>query len=1608
MAEQEGREEQQTAVRQSFSLADQSSREPGAPEAAPPYQKPYLTPPETSGDTGFSPAKSAYSPTRHASSPFGGRPGIRAKMYDTPPDSTAGSVSGLSLASSSFLNAGTPGRAGVQDRPSPLSSPSRWQHDTAASLDEGQQLIGDMHRASEITLRNEAQPVQGHSEATYEPSMGAASQATVQEHRQEEAQAEADGSPAHPTGKLAGPVVPRLDIPSPPKLPMPAQALPGQLEDHSLNLAAPPAANQAQPRTAAAHEVQSSTYAEDELLRQLESAIAGRDDSTTDRSLATAEASVDDLGTQGSTMSEQAGTPPARNAEAETLQRAPPMSHQQPAGPATPYAELLPPAIAVVPEMAESADLSLQFAAASRQLQSDMSDLKRSLENLDIGGVDGVPVAAGLLGRSTQYAADSPFSHAPDPAFQLFPPPSPPEPRHAGQSDGDLAAFLTGLRGKYGMTSTSRQRGSVEVAETSLQRLPTSPVRQPPQQAQQQQTEAAASPATTAGQHADWQALNQLLRDNGFSGMPLPQPGQDGQPGGPPASAALPLEALHAAFVGVLRQYDRWAHLVQELLTATDLAREREARVDASMKRLRQERDKALKEASESATRTKRDVGEARKHQAKVAATAKRLETEVQQLRQQVGLLEQAKRSHHKQLAGLAGTVSVVDKRKEEAERAAERVREGKARRDAEVQRLQHIVAELDQAKRAKERELEGLSETASQSERGREEAERAAEQASEAAKRLEAEIQRLQRYIAQLESANRVKERELQHLRKSASLADRQSESSSTAAERAREDARRLEAELHHLQARLARLQQDTRAKEEELSQVAASASLSERERAKAERAAQDTAQRLQSEVQRLQAQLTQMEQATRSKEQEIQEWMETASVSSRGVDAAEKEAQKARESAQRLESEVQRLNKQLGDLEHSYRVRDNEVQQWMETASQSDRGLDEAEQRASQKMEGEVGRLRQHLAQAEHGGRAKEAVLQKLRARLTDKVAQDERRGKRDADALARIKRAIITHKGDPQGRAAAGAVSAAARELRPVEIVSMYESHREGMEMELVALRAEVRTLADQLRQAENALSAKARNGPWKSPQEGEAVTRVMEAEKAAAEAQRALTSAQSAAAEAARLASRHVAQAEHRADVLAEENASLILELDARPTVKQYKSLQRQLEILELRAAQAKPGGQTAGDTAADGELDLGIKVLGGEALTSRERMRRDKELHRLGLACVERIPRDVLVDLVQDLCIALELADPTALPAAAHKLLRAVASLPRLERFVGEVCEAVFRRGHAFIPAAHANEDPSAVPAVIAAWLSQLAELRQAQEIQQAVVRLLQARVGAVEGQPPPQAASEMVAQVRHLVDQERHSLQAADTIAAAKDLLQAQPEVLLHRIVAHFQHLFDCRQLDGVLPAMNQVFVSYTEGRNFKRALSSLLGLPQDASLPACLQRIRHLLDRQGAALDLKSDYMAGSHQGASQADLSRPAGRDNWPTVEIRAPGEAPSTIAGGAPHQQKQAAGSPRRPAGHAASPAAAGPSTGLHDAMADPKIKLHVDITQGLMKLLRVSSPDQVVKQVEKLVERLRRLDEVMPKYQHVCSQLYDLLRVRALDELVPSVRRLISRN
>lgn len=172
--------------------------------------------------------------------------------------------------------------------------------------------------------------------------------------------------------------------------------------------------------------------------------------------------------------------------------------------------------------------------------------------------------------------------------------------------------------------------------------------------------------------------------------------------------------------------------------------------------------------------------------------------------------------------------------------------------------------------------------------------------------------------------------------------------------------------------------------------------------------------------------------------------------------------------------------------------------------------------------------------------------------------------------------------------------------------------------------------------------------------------------------------------------ARVHARQLAEARTRGETLAEENASLLLELNARPGHKDHAALRREADLLRQRLAQAEargagPGGDAAA-AAAELEGSSGSAAAASRRLmTARERMARDKHIARLGLRTVDGLSHGVLVDLVQDACVTLECSDATHMHAAVLRMLRAANRATELEGLVERLGDCVFRDGAALVP-----------------------------------------------------------------------------------------------------------------------------------------------------------------------------------------------------------------------------------------------------------------------------------------------------------------------------------
>jgi hypothetical protein len=49
-------------------------------------------------------------------------------------------------------------------------------------------------------------------------------------------------------------------------------------------------------------------------------------------------------------------------------------------------------------------------------------------------------------------------------------------------------------------------------------------------------------------------------------------------------------------------------------------------------------------------------------------------------------------------------------------------------------------------------------------------------------------------------------------------------------------------------------------------------------------------------------------------------------------------------------------------------------------------------------------------------------------------------------------------------------------------------------------------------------------------------------------------------------------------------------------------------------------------------------------------------------------------------------------------------------------------------------------------------------------------------------------------------------------------------------------------------------------------------------------------------------------------------------------------------------------------------------------------------------------ELVSAIQQLQSRLQRFDGLLPKYQRVLSELYEILKIRSMDEVVPAVMEL----
>ena len=128
---------------------------------------------------------------------------------------------------------------------------------------------------------------------------------------------------------------------------------------------------------------------------------------------------------------------------------------------------------------------------------------------------------------------------------------------------------------------------------------------------------------------------------------------------------------------------------------------------------------------------------------------------------------------------------------------------------------------------------------------------------------------------------------------------------------------------------------------------------------------------------------------------------------------------------------------------------------------------------------------------------------------------------------------------------------------------------------------------------------------------------------------------------------------------------DDNENLQAELASRPTVKQLNGLVRDLNDSEERL-----------HVAAAGRREREEYCKARRFLSTSEQIKADRRNRELELGVVDALPKAIMRETLQAVCRALDLTDIVEILPSVEKLKAVVLAVPRIERFVSQICAFV--------------------------------------------------------------------------------------------------------------------------------------------------------------------------------------------------------------------------------------------------------------------------------------------------------------------------------------------
>jgi len=241
---------------------------------------------------------------------------------------------------------------------------------------------------------------------------------------------------------------------------------------------------------------------------------------------------------------------------------------------------------------------------------------------------------------------------------------------------------------------------------------------------------------------------------------------------------------------------------------------------------------------------------------------------------------------------------------------------------------------------------------------------------------------------------------------------------------------------------------------------------------------------------------------------------------------------------------------------------------------------------------------------------------------------------------------------------------------------------------------------------------------------------------------------------------------------------------------------------------------------------------------------------------------------VTKEVLQTVCRELDVSDVSEIQPSIAKLKAVVKAVPRMERFITQVCEYLFERDRHIRELGgrglNGRDRPTmedVMPVLQSWWLDLqtnfnlvtfqnkvLSEMRRREKL------LTQEKDGAVvlsiedphhgQDQWPEKekTASKALEIIRDLVDFQVELFRHKKSFRAAEDFIRDQPDAMINRQVSHIQYLFGIQQLEGLLPRMNSIYLFTEEMKNFLSAAKTSLGLASTTSDAVTINEVQRVI----------------------------------------------------------------------------------------------------------------------------------------------------------------------